>query len=102
MNLYQPEFFQTTFKNDDKKNMNNYRPISVLPIFSKILEKIMYNRLLNYLETNNLLTDKQYGFRGNHSTYMAIIELIDKISEDLDNKKFSLGIFVDLSTIKGI
>ena len=47
-----------TFKNDDKKNMNNYRPISVPPVFSKILEKIMYNRLLNYLETNNLLTDK--------------------------------------------
>jgi len=85
------------FKNDDKKQISNYRPISVLPIFSKILEKIMCKRLFSYLEQNNLLTDKQYGFRENHATYMAIIDLVDKISEELDKKKFTLGIFIDLS-----
>lgn len=85
------------FKNDDKKLMSNYRPISILPLFSKILEKIMYKRLSSYLELNKFLTDKQYGFRENHSTYMALIELIDKISDELDNKKISLGIFIDLS-----
>jgi hypothetical protein len=85
------------FKNEDKKLISNYRPISVLPIFSKILEKIMYRRVITYFENNKFLTGKQYGFREKHSTYMALIELIDRITEELDNKKFSLGIFIDLS-----
>ncbi len=85
------------FKNGDKKLLNNYRPISVLPVFSKILEKIMYSRLSSYLEINSFLTDKQYGFREKHSTYMALVDLIDKITNEIDNKKFSLGIFIDLS-----
>ena len=85
------------FKTEDRKLMVNYRPISVLPVFSKILEKIMYKRLITYLENNNILSDKQYGFRERHSTYMALVELVDKVTEELDNKKFSVGIFVDLS-----
>ena len=51
------------FKSDNKKLVSNYRPISILPVFSKILEKLMYNRLLSYLDKINILTDKQYGFR---------------------------------------
>jgi len=57
----------------------------------------MYGRLIKYLEQNNLLTDKQYGFREKHSTYMALLDLIDHITEELDSKKYSLGIFIDLS-----
>ncbi len=84
-------------KSDDKCNISNYRPISVLPVFSKILEKIMYCRLSNFLTSNNTICPNQYGFREKHSTYMALLNLIDKISEQLDNKKYSLGIFIDLS-----
>jgi len=85
------------FKCDNKRLVNNYRPISVLPVFSKILEKIMYNRLISFMEKNKYLTDNQYGFRANYSTSMALIELIDRITEEMDDKKFSLGIFIDLS-----
>ena len=57
----------------------------------------MYNRLISFMEKNKYLTDNQYGFRANHSTNMALIELIDRITEEMDDKKFSLGIFIDLS-----
>jgi len=85
------------YKSDMKTLVNNYRPISVLPCFSKILERLMYNRLLLYLNQHQILTDKQYGFREKNSTSLALINLIDKLSEEIDNKKFSVGIFIDLS-----
>lgn len=85
------------FKADDKVLVSNYRPISVLPVFSKILEKLMHNRLVKYLNSMNIITDKQFGFREKHSTFMAILKIIDKISDEIDKKKLSLGIFIDLS-----
>ena len=85
------------FKCDDRSLVNNYRPISVLPVFSKILEKIVHTRLFGYLNKHNLLTDKQFGFREKHSTYMALINLVDKISTELDKNNSTVGIFIDLS-----
>lgn len=85
------------FKSDDKSLVNNYRPISVLPIFSKILEKIMFKRLTTYMKDHNFLTDKQYGFREKHSTYMALVDLLDLISKEIDDKKIPIGVFIDLS-----
>lgn len=85
------------YKSDDKMVVNNYRPISVLPFFSKIIERLMYNRLLCYLDKNDILIKNQYGFREKHSTYMALIKLLDQITNELDNKQFSIGIFIDLS-----
>ncbi len=67
------------YKSDDHKSFGNYRPISILPIFSKILERIIYNRLLTYLDKMHILSSNQYGFRKNYSTYMALIELIDSL-----------------------
>ena len=55
------------FKADDVNELGNYRPISVLPCFSKILERIMYNRLFKYLKTNEILYKKQFGFQEGHS-----------------------------------
>ena len=57
----------------------------------------MYNRLYNFLADHNILSKKkQYGFMENYSNYMAIIDLVDKISSNIDNKKHSIGIFIDL------
>ena len=75
----------------------NYRPISVLTCFSKLLEKFMVKRLTSFLNQNNVLSKHQYGFRKNRSTELAIIDFIDKITKAMDNGKFSIGIFLDLS-----
>ena len=84
------------FKSGDKQNVSNYRPISLLPQFSKILEKIFNNRLMNFLNSNNLLYLRQYGFRKNMSTSMAIMELVENITNAMDNGKFTIGVFIDL------
>ena len=76
---------------------NNYRPVSILPILSKILERIMYNRLLEYLEELQILSIFQFGFRKNHSAAMALTCLVDKISKALENGEYVLGIFLDFS-----
>ena len=85
------------YKSEKKYALSNYRPISVLPCFSKILERIMYNRLYNYLNENEILNDKQLCFRAGHSTEHAILELNDQASNAFDNKNFVLGVFIDLS-----
>ena len=84
------------YKAGDKNVFTNYRPVSILPQFSKILEKVFNNRLDNFLEKNNVITDSQYGFRRNRSTSMALIELIEKITKSLDDKKITVGVFIDL------
>ena len=85
------------FKSGKTSELSNYRPISVLPVFSKLLERIVYNRVYKHLTDNDLLYDKQFGFRKNNSTEHAIIELIDNISNSFDKGNFVLGIFIDLS-----
>jgi hypothetical protein len=76
--------------------MDNYRPISLLCVFSKILEKIMCSRLVEYLESNNLISANQYGFRKNHSTLHPIVHLLNKVTAASNEKKISLAIFCDL------
>ena len=85
------------FKAGDKSLFVNYRPISILPSFSKILEKIVYSRLMNYLNKYKILSDNQFGFRKNHSTELALTLLYDKISSAIDNNMITVGIFIDLS-----
>ena len=85
------------YKNENPELFANYRPISILLSISKILERLMYKRLYNFLAGHNIISKKQYGFRKNYSTYMAIIDLVDKISNNIDIIKHSIGIFLDLS-----
>ena len=87
------------FKSGDKTIFNNYRPISILPAFSKILEKVMAKKLVNYLDTNNLFYQHQYGFRPKHSTIHPIIHLLNQIAEenDKESKNVTLSVFIDLS-----
>ena len=95
---YFPEEFKLAkvlpiFKSGDEQN---YRPISILPFFSKIFEKIIANHIMDFLDTNDILYDKQFGFRKSHSTSHAIITLVDKVSRTLDTGKFIVGVFLDL------
>jgi hypothetical protein len=85
------------FKDGDKTVFQNYRPISVLPSFSKVFEKVILNRLLPFLDNKNILCDSQYGFRKKHSTYMSLIDMYDRISLATDKNEFSIGVFIDLS-----
>jgi hypothetical protein len=85
------------FKANVSNLFENYRPISVLSCFSKLLEKLMYNSLYNYVETKKILSKHQYGFRRNRSTEHAILELTDKISKAMDEGKYTMAIFFDLS-----
>ena len=83
------------YKAKDAMLFSNYRPISLLSIFSKILEKLMYNRLLDFLNKNNILNKYQFGFRNNHSTYMALVILLENLRNALDNGECAIGIFLD-------
>ena len=85
------------YKKDNPETFGNYRPVSVLPCFSKILERIMHNRCYDFLTKNNILYKKQYGFRNKHATYMAVLDFVKDISEAIDNDMYTLGIFMDLS-----
>ena len=85
------------FKSGDKAVFSNYRPISVLPCFSKFLERIIYNRIINYLNDFNVLCDNQYGFRKNRSPCLALIDLCDKISSAFDRREHAIEVFLDPS-----
>ena len=80
-------------------DISNYRPISALPCFSKILERLMYNRLYKYLKENNILYEKQFDFQSGYSTNDAIIQLVDKIFYSFEKEQFTLGVFIDLSKV---
>lgn len=84
-------------KSGPKNCPNNYRPISILPTFSKILERILNNRLINYLESSSLLSPGQYGFRAKRSAADAVHELTDHIVKTLDNGDKCLSVFLDLA-----
>ena len=86
-------------KADDKSDLSNYRPISVLSCFSKILEWIMYNRLLQYLTENKILYSKQISFQTGHSTEHVIVQLVDQILESFEYNKYTLGAFIAFDTV---
>ena len=80
-----------------QNDVNNYRRISVLPIFSKLLEKCIYKRIIYFLDKHNILIKHKFGFRRGHSTATAILDLIHKINQAIDNKEYALTIFIDLT-----
>ena len=84
------------YKKGSTLNTNNYRPISLLSIFSKIYEKIMYARLYQFLEKSDLFYSLQFGFRAKHSANHALISITETGKESIDNNKFGCGVFLDL------
>ena len=85
------------YKAEDPSLFVNYRPISLLTVFSKFFEKVMYNSLVEFAETYEILFCCQFGFRKNHSTSLSLIHLINKISSAIDKRESTVGVFLDLS-----
>ena len=83
-------------KGDSTDELNNFRPISLLSIFDKIMEKLMHKRLYMFLEEHKILYEKQFGFQKKSSTAHSLIEITEKIRESIDNGKYGCGIFIDL------
>lgn len=84
-------------KKGETTDIQNYRPISILPAFSKIFEKAMFNRLAEFLEKNNLLNSQQHGFRKNKSTVTALVDFTESVIDSIDKREKITGIFMDLS-----
>jgi hypothetical protein len=84
------------FKSGEPTEINNYRPISLLSTFGKILEKIVSNKLTNFLENNKILSNFQFGFRKGHSTVHPMMLLLNKLTAAINEKKHSIVIFCDL------
>ena len=84
-------------KSGDIMKFTNYRPVSILPVLSKVLERLVYNRLLIFIDKYKILYLYQFGFRQKHSTFMALSSFIDRITEYTVNGEYSIGVFLDFS-----
>lgn len=84
------------YKSGSKLDPSNYRPISVLPVISKVFERILYDRLDKFLNSNKFFSKKQYGFRPKSNTLSATIDLVTKIKNKIDQKQIAVGVFIDL------
>jgi hypothetical protein len=84
-------------KRGDNKLFANYRPVSILPAFSKIIEKLAYKRIMAFWDKHDVLYKYQFGFRKKRSTDMALYTLVDTFYEAIENDEFMVGIFLDLS-----
>ena len=96
-----PEILKTAkvipvHKGDVTTDPGNYRPISLLSVFDKLLEKVMLNRLLQFLNKNDILYKYQFGLRKNHATSNALTEVINHIYKSLDEGNYVFGIYIDL------
>ena len=89
------------FKKEDQDphNLDNYRPISLLPAISKIFEKAVFIQRYEYFNKNDLLYESQYEIRTLHSTELASLEIIDIRRKDLDSGQLPIGVFLDLSKV---
>ena len=84
------------YKGEDETLPENYRPISLLSIYNRLFEKLLYCRLIKFINKNDILYDLQYGFRNKHSTQHAILDIVNTIHSNMDNREYSCGIFLDL------
>ena len=85
------------FQSGNAKDFDNYRPISVLPVFSKILERVVHNQLYEYLENNEFLSSQQFGFRRSRSTSSAVVYFTDIVRKNMDRAHLAGALFIDLS-----
>ena len=86
-----------TSKGKSKLEVSNYRPVSVLPILSKALEKLMFNRLVNFLEKSEIIYEHQYGFQEGKSTIHAVFDIHKRIVTTLDQGNLDCSVFLDFA-----
>ena len=84
------------FKSKERSKLTNYRPISLLPVFSKLLEKVLHSHLMSHLVENNLIHPLQFGFRKYHSTYMPLCKLTDEITKSMQDDQITCCVYLDL------
>ena len=84
------------YKSGEKTIMDNYRPISILPVISKVFERVVHNELYDYLEANNVLSERQFGFRKRSSTQHAVTFFSDFIRTNMDRGLMTGAVFIDL------
>lgn len=94
--IFKIAIIKPIYKNGDRRLVNNYRPISILPFMSKILEKIIYNRLIDHLNVNSIIHENQFGFQKKKSTYMPILLLQETITKAFEDGEFALCLYLDL------
>lgn len=87
------------YKSEDETDPSNYRPISLLSNFNRIFEKLLYYRMKEFIDKNNLLCSSQYGFRKSHSTEHAVLDIVEDILRNMDKRYFSCGVFIDLKKV---
>ena len=87
------------FKSGGRSSFGNYRPISILPCISKIVERVIYNKLSSYLELNVLITSSQFGFRKRYNTELAVNLLTDNIHRAMDRGELTGAVFIDLQKV---
>ena len=84
------------FKQGERLDLNNYRPISIIPVVAKVFERIIYDQLYGYLTETNLISGHQSGFRSLHSTVTALLEATDNWAYNIDQGSLNAVIFLDL------
>ena len=88
------------YKADDKFLVSNYETVSLLPVFSKVFEKLKHTRFVTFfVDKYNLIHNIKYGFRENHSTYMALLTTLDQIFQEMNCNKYSIGVFRRIKSI---
>ena len=87
------------YKSRDQTLPENYRQISLLSVYNHLFEKLLYCRLIKFIDKNDILYDLQYGFRNKRSTQHSILDIVNIIHSNIDNRKFSCGIFIDLKKV---
>ena len=84
------------YKKGPRDLTENYRPISILPAISKIMERLLYDQIYQYLSDNSLLSEHQFGFRKSHSTASALLDSTNSWYINMDRKMFNLVVLLDL------
>jgi hypothetical protein len=96
-----PAFFKVArvvpvFQSEDPMKFSNYRPISVLPVLSRVFERFLQGRLLEFLDRQEVVIPGQYGFRSGHSMAMVVVDMVERVREAWRKKNVALGVFIDL------
>ena len=96
-NIFKISRITPIHKSGTHTDPNNYRPVAVLSSFSKVLEKLIHDQLISFIEKHNILYEYQFGFRKGHSTEQAILEITDNLKLNIDKKLITCGVFLDLT-----